>query len=110
MPKSKLLLGLVLIAACLNSCTTTGLNRGTPAERRDGIQSMRQEVLTELYGLNPTPKHSSIRLLVMRFLRRLISTSSLPVSEAGLVLFGTISPTEIPICAWEKLVLVWVLG
>ena len=52
-PKSKLLLGLVLIAACLDSCTTTGLNRGTPAERRDGIQSMRQEVLTELYGLKP---------------------------------------------------------
>lgn len=52
-PKSKLLLGSVLLAVFLYSCTTTGLNSGTPAERRSGIQSMRQEVLAELYGLKP---------------------------------------------------------
>ncbi|MFT6093273.1 MAG: lipid-binding SYLF domain-containing protein [Pseudohongiellaceae bacterium] len=53
MPKSKLLLGYVLLSIFLNSCTTTGLNSGTPAQRRDGIQSMRQDVLKELYELKP---------------------------------------------------------
>jgi len=53
MPKRKLLLATVLLALFLNSCTTTGLNSGTPAQRRDGVQSMRQDVLKELYELKP---------------------------------------------------------
>jgi len=53
MPKSRLLLATVLLAFFLNSCTTTGLNSGTPAQRRDGVQSMRQDVLKELYELKP---------------------------------------------------------
>lgn len=44
---------LFLLVALISSCTATGLNRGTPAERRDGIQTMRQEVLTELYQIKP---------------------------------------------------------
>lgn len=44
---------LALLATFIGSCTTTGLNRGTPAQRRDGIQSMRQEVLAELYEIKP---------------------------------------------------------
>lgn len=53
LPKNRLLIGAMLLVVFLNACTTTGLNRGTPAERRDGIQTMRQEVLTELYQLKP---------------------------------------------------------
>ncbi|MFK7863611.1 MAG: YSC84-related protein [Pseudohongiellaceae bacterium] len=44
---------LVALIVLLSSCTTTGLSRGAPAERREGIQSMRQEVLAELYRIKP---------------------------------------------------------
>lgn len=37
----------------LASCTLSGLRSGTPEERRQAIQSMRQEVLTELYSIKP---------------------------------------------------------
>jgi lipid-binding SYLF domain-containing protein len=45
-----------LLAVCLlflASCTTTGIGRGTPQERRSAILEMRQEVLSELYGIKP---------------------------------------------------------
>ncbi|PCH59079.1 MAG: hypothetical protein COC19_07630 [SAR86 cluster bacterium] len=44
---------LVLIAMVLNQCTTTGLNRGSVAERQQAILSMRSEVLDELYNIKP---------------------------------------------------------
>lgn len=37
----------------LASCTTTGMTRGTPTERRQAIQEMRQDVLSELYRIKP---------------------------------------------------------
>lgn len=37
----------------LAGCTATGLNSGNPQERRQAIQEMRDEVLTELYALKP---------------------------------------------------------
>jgi len=43
----------VLLLLFLASCTTTGMTRGTPSERRQAIQEMRQDVLTELYGIKP---------------------------------------------------------
>ena len=43
----------ILLLLTMAACTTTGLNSGTPAERRQAIQSMRTEVLTELYGIKP---------------------------------------------------------
>lgn len=46
------LLSLLLLLS-LFSCTTTGLNSGTPIERRQAIQSMRQDVLRELYSIKP---------------------------------------------------------
>ncbi|GJM14588.1 MAG: hypothetical protein DHS20C12_29910 [Pseudohongiella sp.] len=48
----KLTLSAVMLLI-LASCTTTGMTRGTPDERRAAIQEMRQEVLTELYRLKP---------------------------------------------------------
>lgn len=45
--------GIFVLAILISSCTATGLNRGTPAERRDGIQTMRQDVLAELYQIKP---------------------------------------------------------
>lgn len=51
--KNRFISASILLAVFLNACTTTGLNRGTPNERRDGIQSMRQDVLTELYSIKP---------------------------------------------------------
>ena len=44
--------GIVLLLT-LGACTATGLTNGTPDERRQAIQSMRQEVLTELYTIKP---------------------------------------------------------
>ncbi len=44
-------LGLLLVL--LNACTTTGLTSGNPDERRQAIQDMRREVLTELYSIKP---------------------------------------------------------
>jgi lipid-binding SYLF domain-containing protein len=47
---------LTLLPFCLlllASCTTTGLSRGTPEQRRSAILEMRQDVLTELYGIKP---------------------------------------------------------
>lgn len=43
----------IFVLLAMTACTTTGLTRGSPAERRQAIQSMRQEVLTELYALKP---------------------------------------------------------
>lgn len=43
----------LLALALLSACTATGLGGGEPAERRQAIQTMRQEVLTELYALKP---------------------------------------------------------
>lgn len=45
------------LALALLACTATGLSRGTPAERRQAIQDMRQEVLTELYSLRPETRN-----------------------------------------------------
>lgn len=45
-------LTLILIAV-LSTCTATGINRGTPEERRQAIQEMRNEVLTKLYSIKP---------------------------------------------------------
>lgn len=47
---------ITLLSLCLfimASCTTTGIGRGTPQERRSAILEMRQEVLTELYRIKP---------------------------------------------------------
>lgn len=44
---------LAIVAILLSNCTTTGLNRGTPTERRSAIQTMRSDVLAELYELKP---------------------------------------------------------
>ncbi len=47
---------LSLVSICMftfTSCTTTGIGRGTPAERRSAIQEMRSEVLAELYSIKP---------------------------------------------------------
>ena len=44
---------LLLLLLFLASCTATGMTRGTPGERRQAIQDMRQEVLTELYSRKP---------------------------------------------------------
>ena len=46
----------VLLLLFLASCTATGMTRGTPGERRQAIQDMRQEVLTELYSSKPDTK------------------------------------------------------
>lgn len=43
----------VVLMLTVVGCTATGLNSGTPAERRASIQSMRQEVLAELYSIKP---------------------------------------------------------
>lgn len=43
----------VLLLSFLSSCTATGMARGTPSERRQAIQEMRQEVLAELYSIKP---------------------------------------------------------
>lgn len=43
----------ILLLIFLASCTTTGMTRGTPSERRLAIQEMRQDVLTELYQIKP---------------------------------------------------------
>lgn len=42
-------IGLLFLA----SCTTTGMSRGTPEQRRSAILEMRQEVLSELYSIKP---------------------------------------------------------
>ena len=47
------LISSVLLLLFLASCTATGMTRGTPGERRQAIQDMRQEVLTELYSRKP---------------------------------------------------------
>lgn len=44
---------LLTISLALAACTATGLNRGSPAEQRQAIQDMRQEVLAELYSIKP---------------------------------------------------------
>ena len=43
----------VLVLLLITACTATGLNYASPMERRQEIQTMRQEVLTELYSLKP---------------------------------------------------------
>jgi lipid-binding SYLF domain-containing protein len=45
-----LLAGILLL---LSACTGTGLTSGTPEERRQAIQGMRQDVLDELYTIKP---------------------------------------------------------
>ena len=50
------LISSVLLLLFLASCTATGMTRGTPGERRQAIQDMRQEVLTELYSSKPDTK------------------------------------------------------
>lgn len=47
------LTGLLALLLVLASCTTTGLTRGTPDERRQAIQEMRGDVLQELYSIKP---------------------------------------------------------
>lgn len=47
------LVSCALLLLFLASCTSTGMTRGTPSERRQAIQEMRQDVLTELYGIKP---------------------------------------------------------
>ena len=47
------LITLVLLLLFLAACTATGMTRGTPSERRQAIQDMRQEVLTHLYSVKP---------------------------------------------------------
>ncbi|MBL4582477.1 MAG: hypothetical protein JKY29_11710 [Gammaproteobacteria bacterium] len=47
------LIASALLLLLLASCTATGMTRGTPSERRQAIQEMRQEVLTELYSIKP---------------------------------------------------------
>jgi lipid-binding SYLF domain-containing protein len=37
----------------LGACTATGLGGGSPEDRRQSIQQMRQEVLAELYNIKP---------------------------------------------------------
>lgn len=44
---------LLLLTLSIAACTTTGLGRGTPDERKQAIQSMRQDVLNELYSIKP---------------------------------------------------------
>ena len=44
---------LLLLLLFPASCTATGMTRGTPGERRQAIQDMRQEVLTQLYSVKP---------------------------------------------------------
>ena len=44
---------LVLLLTFLASCTAKGMTRGTPSERRQAIQEMRQKVLTQLYSVKP---------------------------------------------------------
>jgi len=46
------IIGIVLLTV-LSACTTTGLSSGTPAERRQAIQSMLQEALSELASIKP---------------------------------------------------------
>lgn len=43
----------IVLALLLSACSATGLGRGTPEEQRQGIQNMRQDVLTELYQIKP---------------------------------------------------------
>lgn len=50
---SKTLALTLLSLAFLTGCTATGLNGGSPAERRQAILEMRSEVLNELYALRP---------------------------------------------------------
>jgi lipid-binding SYLF domain-containing protein len=52
MRRSHLILSLILTLG-LASCTTTGLNSGEPAERRQAILEMRGKVLNELYSIKP---------------------------------------------------------
>lgn len=52
MKTMKMALGLLALLI-LTSCTISGLNNGTPEERRQSIQSMREEVLAELYAIKP---------------------------------------------------------
>ena len=47
------LITLVLLLLFLSSCTSIGMTRGTPSERRQAIQDMRQEALTQLYSVKP---------------------------------------------------------
>ena len=52
MKTMKTALGMLALLV-LTSCTISGLNNGTPEQRRQSIQSMRQEVLAELYAIKP---------------------------------------------------------
>jgi lipid-binding SYLF domain-containing protein len=52
MKTMEMALGLLALLI-LTSCTISGLNNGTPEERRQSIQSMREEVLAELYAIKP---------------------------------------------------------
>lgn len=53
MRSSLKLSSIVALVFVLSACTATGLNRGTPEERRAAIQEMRNDVLTELYTIKP---------------------------------------------------------
>ncbi|NKB32107.1 MAG: hypothetical protein GKR91_03320 [Pseudomonadales bacterium] len=48
--RSLLILALITV---LSACTATGMNRGSPEERRQAIQEMRNDVLSELYSIKP---------------------------------------------------------
>lgn len=43
----------LLVLVLVTACTATGLNSGSPSERRQQILAMRQEVLDELYSVKP---------------------------------------------------------
>lgn len=51
--KPRNLTAMAMLLVLLSACTATGLTGGSPAERRQAIQDMRQEVLAELYTLKP---------------------------------------------------------
>ena len=52
-PARLITLVLLLLLLFLASCTSPGMTRGIPSERRQAIQDMRQKVLTQLYSVKP---------------------------------------------------------
>jgi lipid-binding SYLF domain-containing protein len=54
MKRLSAVIGIVLLAAVLGGCATTG--GSTPAEKRQAIIQMRSDVLSELYKLKPNVK------------------------------------------------------
>ena len=60
MKTMKTALGMLALLV-LTSCTISGLNNGTPEQRRQSIQSMRQEVLAAVsYTHLPLPTNREV--------------------------------------------------